>query len=113
MISITTLTPQQLRRAADIQEKIQSLQKELNHLVGSTADNPAVSAPTKRRISAAGRARIAAGAKARWAKIKGSTATSKTAPKRRRKISAAGRAAIAAAARARWAKAKAAGKTRL
>jgi len=53
-------------------------------------------------MSAAGRARIAAAQKLRWAK-------QRKGGKGRRKMSAAGRAKIAAAARKRWAKVKAAG----
>jgi hypothetical protein len=64
-------------------------------------------------MSAAGRAAIRAAQKARWAKIKGTTASAKPAKKARRKMSAAGRAAMSAAAKARWAKAKKAGKSRL
>jgi len=52
------------------------------------------------KMSAAGRARIAAAQRARWAKIRG------TVPKRRT-MSAEARRKIAAAQRARWAKAKA------
>jgi len=61
-------------------------------------------------MSAAGRARIAAAARARWARV---NATKKSATKTRRKMSAAARAKIAAAAKARWKKAKAAGRKRL
>ena len=56
-------------------------------------------------ISAAGRARIAAAQRARWAKTKGQAAQG-FAPKTRT-MSAAGRKRIAAAQRARWAKYKA------
>jgi hypothetical protein len=58
-----------------------------------------------RTISAAGRARIAAAQRARWAKVKGA-ATQGSLPKRRT-MSAAGRKRIAAAQRVRWAKIKA------
>jgi hypothetical protein len=62
-----------------------------------------------RRISAAGRARIAAAQKARWAKTR---ETAKVIPiKRKRTLSAAARRKIAAAQRVRWAKVKAAKKT--
>src|SRR5258707_12497294 len=71
MNSITTLSPKQLRRAADIQERIESLQKELSHILAVTPQPAAVAAPKKRRMSAAGRARIAAAARARWARVKG------------------------------------------
>jgi len=132
------LTPKALRKAANLQEKIQTLQKELNQILGAVVESVPSKAPKKRKMSAAGRAAIAAAAKARWAKIKG------TAPKRKlsaqaianiragvakrvaaqgkapaakpapkRKMSAAGRARLSALAKARWAKAKKAGKTKL
>jgi hypothetical protein len=66
----------------------------------------------KRRLSAAGRAAIAAGARARWASVKGTTATPKPA-KKRRTVSPEVRAKLAAAAKARWAKVRAEGKTTL
>jgi len=53
----------------------------------------------KRTMSAAGRRRIAAAQRARWAKLKGESA----APKPKRHISATGKKRIAAASRARWA----------
>jgi hypothetical protein len=107
-------TPKQLRKAANIQEKIQSLQKELGQLLGGPGETPAIEAPKKRRkISASGRARMAAAARARWARIKRTAPSAKPAPKPKRKFTAAGRARLAALAKARWAKAKAAGKTRL
>ena len=54
---------------------------------------------SRRKMSAAGRARIAAAQKARWAKVKGT---------KKRTMSAAARKKIAAAQKARWAKVKAA-----
>ena len=69
--SIASLSAQQLRRAADIKDKIQSLEKELEEILGSATESVIAAVPKKRRkMSAAGRARIAAAAKARWAKIK-------------------------------------------
>jgi hypothetical protein len=58
-----------------------------------------------RKISAAGRARIAAAQTARWAKLKGK---SKGATPKKRVMSASARKKIAAAQQARWARAKAA-----
>ena len=117
MNAITSMTPQQLRKAADLQEKILTLQRQLSSLVGGSAAVPAAPAPAKKKgkISAAGLARIRAAQKARWAKAKSGAA--KAAPaaarKSRPKLSAAGRARLKALAKARWAKAKAAGKSRL
>jgi len=56
-----------------------------------------------RRISAAGRARIAAAQRARWAKTKGRKIVPITS-QRKRKMSAAAIARIRAAQKARWAK---------
>jgi len=105
------LSASQLRRAANIKDKIASLQKELSRLLGNS---DGTMAPRKRRkMSAAGRKKIAAAQKARWANAKGRKSAAKPMKKARRKMSAAGRAKIAAAARARWAKVEAAGKNSL
>jgi len=68
---------------------------------------------TGRTISAAGRARIAAAQRARWAKVRGKGAPQTqnvvSMPKKRT-MSAAARRRIAAAQKARWAKVKAAKK---
>ena len=74
-MNLITITAQQLRQAADIQEKIQSLQKELSQILGATAkategELPRGRQKRKRKMSAAGRAAIAAAARARWAKLK-------------------------------------------
>jgi hypothetical protein len=62
------LTSKQLRRAATIKEKIQSLEKQLSRLLGAVE---AATGPRKRRrMSAAGRERIAAAQRARWAKVR-------------------------------------------
>jgi len=114
-MSIINLTPSQLRQAANIKEKIEQLQKQLGQLQGTKvvpASAPATK-PAKKKISAAGIARIKAAQKARWAKIKGGAKptaktankpTAKPAKKARKKMSAEGRAKIVAAAKARWAK---------
>ena len=138
------ITPQQLRKAADIQENIQSLQEELGQLLGGEVPTPTQTTeePKKRKVSAAGRARMRAAQIARWAKIKGTAPSVEPAKKPKRKMSAQGlaniragvakrmaaqgkvvqrskikrsaawRAAVSAAAKARWAKAKKAGKSR-
>ncbi len=109
------LTPQQLRAAANIQERIQSLQKELGHLLGgieATAATEPSGKPKKRRMSAQGRANIRAAAKARWAEFRARKA-GKPVPKPRRKMSAAAKARLSALAKARWAQVKKAGRSRL
>jgi hypothetical protein len=67
----------------------------------------------KRHISAAGRARIAAAARARWAKVKGQQKVVPIAQggkAGKRTMSPAARRKIAASQRARWAKVRAAAK---
>ncbi len=71
MSSIINLSAQQLRRAAAIKEQIQSLENELGRILDSPTEPITVATPKKRRkMSAEGRARISAAAKARWAKVK-------------------------------------------
>jgi hypothetical protein len=94
-------TPAQLRKAADIQERIQSLQEELDQLLGGEVSTPAQATETpkkKWKFSAASRAKMRAAQKARWAKIKGSTpvTSAKPAKKAKKKMSAQGLANIRA-----------------
>jgi hypothetical protein len=102
MSNINELSISQLKRAVILKEKIADLEKELSSLLGTSVSGPVT---RKGGMSAAGRARIAAAQKKRWAKIKAGLPASATAAKpAKRKMSAAGRAAISAAAKARWAR---------
>ncbi len=81
--------------------------RELNAVYGSAYTvGSLVVVGFRHKMSAAGRASIAAAVRARWAKVKGAKKTVEPAQKPKRKMSAAGRAKIAAAAKARWKKAK-------
>src|SRR5438309_11403903 len=73
-----------------------NLSNAISALSGTTSNR------TGRRISAAGRARIAAAQRARWAKVKGTKVVPIATHKRA--ISSAARRRIAAAQRTRWAK---------
>ena len=110
MSILSSLTPTQLRQAADLKEKIGTLQNELAVILGSAPD-AAPEPKTTSKMSARTRAKMAAAQKARWAKVK----VPKPAPAatQKRIVSAAVRAKMAAAAKARWATAKAAGMTTL
>jgi hypothetical protein len=66
---------------------------------------------TRPKISAAGKARIAAAQRARWAKVKAKNGKNVVTLPKKRTMSAAARRKIAAAQRARWAKVKAAKKS--
>jgi hypothetical protein len=98
MINLINATPTQLRKAADIQEKIQSLQEELGQILGGEVSTLAqtIETPKKRKVSAAGKARMRAAQIARWAKIKGTAPEAKPAQEPKRKMSAAGLANIRA-----------------
>ncbi|HSI12843.1 MAG TPA: hypothetical protein VK961_12410 [Chthoniobacter sp.] len=127
-----------LERALHIRRQIDQLNEVLKGLFGPTpvslagiqtsspakrgrprkiASDQAVIVETKkpRKMSAAGRARIAAAQKARWAKVKGTKSPApvevpqekvSTKRKKKRKLSPESRARIVAAVKARWEKAK-------
>ena len=112
MSNLLSLSSAQLKRAAAIKDQIEELNQELAGLLGSTAaaTKPAKGAK-KGGMSAAGRARVAAAQRARWAKINAAKPAAK-APAKKKKftMSAAAKAKISAAAKARWAKVRAAKK---
>jgi hypothetical protein len=123
-MNLTTLTPQQLRNAADLEERIDALQNELNEVLGgevSAPVQPAVEAPQgpsngrrkkRKKISPEGLANIHAAAKARWAARRGEApATEAEKPasepkKTKNQVSEAKLKALAKAREARWAKAR-------
>ena len=113
------LSTDQIRQALQLSEQIDLLQQRLNGILGgteSTAQNkPGKAGATsgKRTMSAEGRERIAAAARARWAEAKGGTvkapkgtaktAAKESAPKKKGGLTEEGRAKLAAAMKARWA----------
>jgi len=65
------ISASQLRRAADIQDKLESLQSDLNKILGGWSATNSNTNPRKRRtMSAAAKAKIAAAQRARWAKVR-------------------------------------------
>jgi len=105
MNTLANLSAKQLRQAAQLKERIDSLEAELVRVLGSPS---ASGIRTRRKMSATAIAKISAAQKARWARVKGTSGRRK-----RRKMSAASKARLAAIARARWKQAKAQGKTTL
>ncbi len=95
----------------EVRAEISRLQQVLS-LLGE--GNVETTARPTRQISAAGRKRIAAATRARWAKIRAEKAAGKVSGnsgvKPQRKVSAAARRKMAAAQKARWARVKAAKK---
>ena len=125
-MSISNISSQQLRKAADLQDKIEELVAELAEILSSgpsKATPKAVKEPkaakttkapkAKGGMSAEGRARVAAAQKARWAKINAAKgkAEVKSVKPAKRTMSAAAKAKIGAAAKARWAAKRAEKKT--
>jgi hypothetical protein len=133
-MNISNLTPQQLRKAADLKERIDGLQDQLNRLLGGQLPAPAqvaTEAPEepangrrkkRKKVSAEARARMAASQRARWAAKRGEVeeeavieseapaATEPEKPKKKRNISEAGRRAMSLAGKRRWATLRAAKK---
>ena len=114
MKSILDLSPDQLRRAAQIKDQITSLEKQMQALLGQSAPASPSKPVVAGGMSKAARAKISAAMKARWAKRKAGSKTLPTnaapaasAPRKRKPMSAAQRAQIAETLRARWAKIKA------
>ena len=118
-MSNATPSLDQLKRALQLAEQIQSLEAELASLLGGQpAASIAVATPAskpskrggKRVISPEAREKIAAAQRARWAKVKrekspaaSSAATTAKPAKKKRGITPEGRAKLAAAMKARWA----------
>jgi len=75
---LADISLQQLKQAVAIREKIEGLENELSRIVRGGSRTPKSAAPRKKgKMSAAARARISAGMKARWAKRKGKRRMSK------------------------------------
>ena len=96
-----------LKQLEQERSRISSELGRLNHAL--TALNGASGRTTRKGMSAAGRARIAAAQRARWAKLKGKIVPITS--HKKRKLSATALAHIRAAQKARWAKWRKAQKT--
>jgi hypothetical protein len=134
MNMMISLTSQQLRQAADLKEKIDALQEQLEEVLGGEGPSfvpvletvlteslevPKDTVRKRRKMSPQARANIRAAQQARRATERGETPIQTalldedTAPKAKKNFSPAARKALSLAAKKRWAKAKAAGKSSL
>jgi hypothetical protein len=113
---LTGLTPTQLRQAADIQERILSLQSQLNQILGAPVPARAPAAPVaakapaaqkKRTMSPAAIERIRAAQRARWAKVRSGQGSTTQAARPggggKKQFSAATRAKLSQKLKAYWA----------
>jgi hypothetical protein len=109
MNAITSITAQQLRKAADLKERIERLEHELNQLLGGGKTAVSEAKPKVQR-SAAWRKALSESMKARWAARKRQTGAVRAAaePKNKKQVSDAKLKALAKARAARWAKFRAA-----
>lgn len=108
---ILHLPAAKLKRVVALKAEIEKLEHQLeNVIVATTPSFVGKVIKARRKMSAAAKAKIAAAARARWAKVRSAVKAPK---KGKRTMSAAARRKIAAAAKARWAKVKAAGKRHL
>jgi hypothetical protein len=98
------LSLQQLTRALSLKKQIGKLERQLGKLFESDGSEAKLAPKRsgKRKMSAAGKARISTAQKARWAKIKGSAATPK-AKKKKSGLTPAGRRKLSQNMKARWA----------
>jgi hypothetical protein len=99
-MNITDLTTAQLQRIITVKQQIEDLQSQLESIADGGRPGPG-RPKGKRRMSAAARRAIAAGARARWAKIKGTGAISEPAKAKRKLSPAHKRKLIKALAKAR------------
>ena len=113
-MSTNTPSIDQLKRALEISQQIEKLQAEFAAVFGGAspvAATKAAAQPTtgkgRGKMSPEAREKIAAAARARWAKVKGTSpapaAKAAAAPKKKGGLTPEGRAKLAASMKARWA----------
>src|SRR6266566_6629979 len=95
-----------LQEAVSIRRQIDTLEKRLSSILGGAPARPASVAAggERRRMSAATRAKLAAAARARWARLKAGRKTTPSTPARKKGgITPAGRRRLSQLMKARWA----------
>ena len=102
------LSTRNLEQALAIRRQIDALERRLRGLVGGTGSSATTVAPRrggKRRLSASARSKIAAAARARWARFRAARGAAKTKKRGKGKsgITAAGRRRLSQMMKARWA----------
>ena len=100
------LSTRNLEQALAIRRQIDALERRLRGLVGGTGGGAVSATPRrggKRQLSASARAKIAAAARARWARFRAKRGSAKAGKKRGKGITAAGRRRLSQLMKARWA----------
>ena len=94
-MNIKDLSTDQIRSIIVIKKKIEKLQAKIDSIAGDGGGpSPFIAKRKKRRMSRAARAKIAAAARARWARVKGKGMKKLKPAKRRKRFSAAARAKL-------------------
>jgi hypothetical protein len=91
-----------LERALSIRHQIDTLENRLAALLGRTTSSHITTGKGRRRMSPAARAKIAAAARARWAKVKAGQDGAVKPRAKRGGITAAGRRRLSQLMKARW-----------
>jgi len=91
-----------LQEAISIRRQIDALENRLSSILGTSTPGAATRGG-RRRMSAATRAKLAAAARARWARQKAGRKTATTAPEKKGGITPAGRRRLSQLMKARWA----------
>jgi hypothetical protein len=93
-----------LEKALSIRRQIETLESRLAGLLGGTVSPHPTTGKGRRHMSAAARAKIAAAARARWAKVKaGQRTIARKQRKRKSGLTPAGRRRLSLLMKARWA----------
>jgi hypothetical protein len=107
------LSLKQLQEAIVLRRQIDTAQKRLASLFGAGGSTSSARSRSRRPMSAATRAKLAAAARARWATRKGGRATTASKSKKKRGgITAAGRKKLSEMMKARWAARRKAAQTK-
>ena len=106
------LSLRELEQAVGIRRQINALEKRYANLFGGKTGGAPKGGRQGRRMSAAARAKIAAAARARWARIKGKGGAkpAKKGPRRKGGLTAASRKKLSDMMKARWAARRRAGR---
>jgi hypothetical protein len=110
---LNELSSSALRKAADLKEQIEALQKELSALLGTASMAPAGKTGASKRKSAAWRKALSESMKARWAVRRAEMPGPSLKPVKKKRLSEARLNALAKAREARWAKGRAGKKSRV
>src|SRR4029450_3700411 len=101
-----------LQEAISIRQQIDNLQRRLSSLLRGAPQRPTAPTASGRYFSPATRIKLAAAARARWARTRGTAGAATPLAKRRGQLTPAGRRKLSLLMKARWAARRKAGQTK-